>query len=195
MIQFLAIWGAILSTFTLGWGLYRDLRDRPKIKVSARLRIIGQRSGDGAPFAADPSLNIEGASDVLVIVVSVINIGRRRFRWKGIGGKYQYPVNDRDTFLVSPHHLPKILEEQEALDEVVELNEEIARGNLKELYVTNGTGDHWKISDKELKQLLADLHKHVDLSSGSDGTRYRFSVMQAALMVKTALRRCARHFR
>ncbi len=166
MIEFLAIWGAILSTFTFGWTLYRDLRDRPKIKVSAQLRIIGRRAGDGAPFAADPSLNIEGASDVLVIVVSVINIGRRRFRWKGIGGKYQYPVNDRNNFLVSPHHLPKILEEQEALDEVIELNDEIARGNLKELYVTNGTGARWKISDKDLKELLADMHKHVDLSSG-----------------------------
>ena len=167
MTQFLAIWGAILSTITFGWTLHRDFRDRPKIKVTARLRIIGNRAGDGALFVADPNLNVEGASDALFIVVSVINIGRRRFRWKGIGGKYRHPVNGKNNFLVSPHHLPKILEEQEALDEPIELNEEIARGNLKELYVTNGTGNHWKISDKDLEKLLADLHEHVDLSSGS----------------------------
>jgi hypothetical protein len=58
------------------------------------------------------------------------------------------------------------LEEQKALDEPIELNEEIAHGNLKELYVTDGTGDHWKISGEALKKLLEDLHKHVDLSSG-----------------------------
>ena len=140
------------------------MRDRPKIKVTAKLRIIGTRAGDGAPFSADPSLNIEGASDALFIVVSVINVGRRRFRWKGIGGKYKHPVNGKNNFLVSPHHLPKILEEQEALDEPIELNEEIAHGNLKELYVTDGT--NWKISGEDLKKLLEDLHKHVDLSSG-----------------------------
>ena len=48
LTQFLAVWGAILSSITFGWSLYRDLRDRAKIKVSAELRRIGQRDGDGA---------------------------------------------------------------------------------------------------------------------------------------------------
>jgi hypothetical protein len=68
-------------------------------------------------------------------------------------GKYKHPVNGKNNFLVSPHHLPKILEEQEALDEPIELNEEIAHGNLKELYVTNGTGDHWKISGERHQEI------------------------------------------
>jgi hypothetical protein len=54
----------------------------------------------------------------LFIVVSVINIGRRRMRWKGLGGTYRTPVNGRKTFIVNARNLPKILEEQEALDEL-----------------------------------------------------------------------------
>jgi len=30
----LALWGAIVSTFVLGWNVFRDLSDRGKIKVS-----------------------------------------------------------------------------------------------------------------------------------------------------------------
>jgi hypothetical protein len=164
MTTFLAIWGAILSTLTLGWTLYRDLLDRPRINVTARLRIIGRRSGDGAFFAADPKMNIEGASDDLVIVVSVINIGRRKFSWRGIGGKYIHPVGGRGNFIVSAQHLPKILEEQEAHDEIVLLNEELAYRNLKELYVNDGTGRHWRVSKKDREKLLEDIKKHLDLA-------------------------------
>jgi hypothetical protein len=33
----LAIWGAILSSITFGWNLFRDLRDRPRIKLKGTL--------------------------------------------------------------------------------------------------------------------------------------------------------------
>jgi hypothetical protein len=49
LTAFLAVWGAILSSITFGWTLCKDLRDRPKIRITARLRIMGHRSGDGAP--------------------------------------------------------------------------------------------------------------------------------------------------
>jgi hypothetical protein len=80
---FLAIWGAILSSITFGWTLYRDLRDRAKVKVTAQVRRIVQRE-DGAFFSVNPELGIPGASKELFVVVSVVNIGRRRMRWKGL---------------------------------------------------------------------------------------------------------------
>jgi hypothetical protein len=167
MTAFLAVWGAILSSITFGWTLYKDLRDKAKIKLSARLRIMGKREGDGALFVADPSLNIQGAGDQLFIVVSVINIGRRRMRWKGLGGTYRTPVNGRKTFVVSARNLPKILEEQEALDEIAELNQDIVDGNLKGMHIWDGSGRIWRVSRKEIKQLKADIEKYVERPTGS----------------------------
>ncbi len=165
MTAFLAVWGAILSSITFGWTLYKDLRDKAKIKLTARLRIMGKRGGDGALFVAHPSMNIEGAGDQLFIVVSVINIGRRRINWKGLGGTYRIPVNGRDTFVVSTQNLPKILEEQEALDEIALLNQEIVNGNLKGLHIWDGAGRTWKVSGKDIKKLKADIEEYVEKPS------------------------------
>ena len=61
LTSFLAVWGAILSSITFGWTLYRDVRDRAKIKLTAQLRRIGRRDGDGAYFSIEPGSNIAGA--------------------------------------------------------------------------------------------------------------------------------------
>ena len=60
LTKFLAVWGAILSSITFAWSLYRDLRDLAKIKISGELRRIGQREGDGAYCTAAPNLPVEG---------------------------------------------------------------------------------------------------------------------------------------
>jgi hypothetical protein len=57
---FLAVWGALLSTATAGWTLYKDLRDKAKIRLTVRLRCLGQREGDGAYYMADPGMNLSG---------------------------------------------------------------------------------------------------------------------------------------
>lgn len=45
---FLAVYGAILSSVGLGWNLYRDMLDRPKLKLSARVRrFVVSPTGDG----------------------------------------------------------------------------------------------------------------------------------------------------
>jgi len=105
LTKFLALWGAILSSITFGWTLYRDLRDRAKLKIKAELRRIGQREGDGAFFTAAPDMPIHGVSEKLFIVVSVVNVGRRPLRWKGLGGTYRHEVNGRKGFLVSARYL------------------------------------------------------------------------------------------
>ena len=133
---------------------------------------MGHRSGDGAPFVADPSMNIEGAGDELFIVVSVINVGRRRFKWKGLGGTYSTPVNGKKTFLVGTRYLPKILEEQEALDEWAQLNKEIAEGNIERLQIWDGEGHEWKVSRADMERLRNDIKKFVQLPvepTDSDG--------------------------
>ena len=142
-------WGAILSSITFGWTLYRDLRDRAKIKLSAEVRRIGRRDGDGAYFSGAPDLNIAGASEGLFVVISVVNVGRRPIRWKGVGGRYRHPVNGKTAFLISARFLPKTLNEQEAHDEFTDSNEQFVEGSIKRLYVwmlAAGNGlDHGQI--------------------------------------------------
>lgn len=91
LTRFLAVWGAILSSITFGWSLYRDFRDRAKIKLSAELRRIVQRA-DGAFFTSAPDLPVQGAGERPFVVVSVVNVGRRPTRWKGLGGKYRTTI-------------------------------------------------------------------------------------------------------
>jgi hypothetical protein len=163
MTAFLAVWGALLSSMTAGWTLYKDLRDKAKIKLTVSLRCIGQREGDGATFMAAPGLNIAGMSDQLYVVVSVTNVGRRRMRWKGWGGKYREPVNGKDGFLVSARFLPKMLEEQESLDEFTELDKQFVAENVKRLYIWDGAGREWSVSKNDMTKLAADIKKYADV--------------------------------
>jgi hypothetical protein len=82
-------------------------------------------------------------------------------RWLGYGGRYRRPVNGKGGFTVSARHLPKILEEQEAFDEFTGLDEQFVNGNVKKLYIWDGAGNEWKVSRKDLKQLLADAKKYA----------------------------------
>lgn len=167
LTAFLAVWGAILSSITFGWTLYRDMRDKPKIKVTAQIRRIGQREGDGQWYAAEPSMNIQGLSDQLYIVVTVTNVGRRRMNWQGWGGIYRTPVNGHSTFLVSARDLPKILEEQEQHSEFTGVDKQIGTGNLKGIKVWDGAGRKWHISRKKMKKLLLDIEKYAKAPNDS----------------------------
>ena len=158
---FLAVWGAILSSITFGWTLYRDLRDKAKIKVTAQIRRIGQREGDGQWYAAEPSMNIRGLGDELFVVATVTNVGRRRFNWKGWGGTYRTPVNGRATFLVSARDLPKMLEEQEQHAEFTGVDKQIGTGNLKGIQIWDGSGRKWQVSRKDMKKLHSDIQRYA----------------------------------
>jgi hypothetical protein len=162
LTTFLAVWGAVLSSHTAVWSFRKDLRDKPKIKLSATLRCIGLRQGDGAPYMANPDLNIEGMGDGLYVVVSVTNIGRRKMRWKGWGGKYRNPVNNRDGFTVSPRFLPKTLDEQEHLDEWTDLDQQFVDANVKRLFIWDVAGKHWNVSRKDMNKLRDDIKRFAE---------------------------------
>jgi hypothetical protein len=84
-------------------------------------------------------------------------------RWKGWGGKYRKPVNGKDGFVVSARFLPKILEEQESLDEWADLDNQFVDDNVKRLYIWDGAGYEWSASRKDMKVLAADIKKYADI--------------------------------
>jgi len=156
LTKFLALWGAILSTFTLGWNFYRELLDRPKLRVTAGLKRFA-KGADGRDFAVKHNLPVEGASNQIFLVVTAANVGRRPVMVKGWGGEWHSPVKGKKGFTVIGRDLPKMLKEGEYhfeyTDELRALSE-----NVKTLYVWDSSGKAWKLPRRELEKLKQEAH-------------------------------------
>lgn len=153
----LAMYGAILSSIGLGWNLYRDLIDRARLKVEAQVRRI-VRSDDGRWYATDPALPIAGASEQVFVVINVTNIGRRPLQWQGWGGKYHDRVNGRDSFVVIPTTLPRMLNEGETHSDFTAKFP--TAENVKKLFVWDASGKEWCVSRRNLKKLVTDSRNY-----------------------------------
>ncbi len=158
LTSFLAVGGAILSSITAGWTLYRDLRDRAKVKLSADLRRIAP-GGEGKLLIVRPDLNIEGATRDLYIVVTAVNVGRRPMRWEGLGGYYFRPVDGKKGFRIFTQGLPKLLGEMEAHTELAEFTEQFANGNAMRLQIWDGAGGEWSVPRRDIKKIVTDAEK------------------------------------
>ena len=150
----LAIWGAFLSSVTLGWNLYRDLLDHSKLQINARVRRIVQ-SADGKWYAVNHDLPVVGASEQLFVIISAVNVGRRPVVWEGWGGNYHKPVNGKTSFAIIPWNLPKKLDEGEFHSERTDLGDDLrpASENVKRLFIWDTTGKKWKISWWKMRAL------------------------------------------
>lgn len=151
----LAIYGAVVATITFGWNLFRDLRDRGKLKIFASVRRIVE-GPNGARYSIKHDFPAEGASEGLYIVMTVANIGRRPMRWEGWGGRYKTPYKGKKAFLCIPRYLPKILAEKESHQEYTELEPEFDLGNIKKLYIWDGVDGEWKLSRWQLRKLRSE---------------------------------------
>ena len=152
-----AFYGAILSSIGFGWNLYRDLKDRARLKVKMHVRrIVG--SPDGKWYQVKPDLPVEGASPYLFVVVNVTNIGRRPIKWTGWGGRYFKPQNGKPSFWIQPTHIPIMLAEG---DSSSELTPELVSSldNVKELFISDATGKDWHLSRRALKKLKEEGRK------------------------------------
>ena len=157
LTTFLAVWGAILSSITFGWTLFRDLRDKAKFQVNIKVRRIGV-GPTGMGFAVSPSMAVDGVSQELYLVVRVVNVGRRPMLWEGWGGKYFQPQHGKTGFFIVGENLPKMLAEHESHSEKTVL-ENAWIENVKTLYVWNASGRHWKLSRHNMNQLRTEVKK------------------------------------
>lgn len=84
-ITVLAIWGAVLSSITLVWNLYRDFLQRGRLRVTC---YIGQIFGD-------PAISHEKR----LLIWNVTNIGKEPVVLTNIGGSFgetAFVINTRD---------------------------------------------------------------------------------------------------
>jgi hypothetical protein len=164
LTEFLAAYGALLASVGFGWNLYRDLLDRAKLQVSVNVRRIA-RGPDGTVFHCKPDLPVEGASEQLYVVMSVVNVGRRPVVWQGWGGKYHKPVDTvrgrRSGFSIVGRELPKMLAEAQSHSEFTELQADVrpASEDVKSLFMWDSSGKYWKLSRKELRKLKKEARE------------------------------------
>jgi len=150
----LAIYGATLASIGLGWNLYRDLHDRPQVKLDARIRRLGIGE-DGRLFAANPNLPVANTSDNVFVCISIVNEGRRPVLITTWGGQWLKPVAGKQNFLIYARGLPKMLtENQEHHEWTDELTPRVE--HLKSLAVWDSNDKQWKLSKKALKRLKAE---------------------------------------
>jgi hypothetical protein len=172
LTSLLAFYGAVLSSFGFGWNVYRDLLDRPRLKVSMAIRRIVQ-SPDGKWYQVQPDLPVEGASEQLFLVVNVSNIGRRPVKWMGWGGKWHKREPTGGAFIIQPVALPAILKEGDSSSEFTpELK--AASANVKQLFIYDSTGKNWYLSRralKKLKQECREFQKQAVPSASGEGMK------------------------
>ena len=69
----LAIYAAIVSSIGVGWNLYRELHDRPRVKISVSLKRLATGT-DGRQFIVAPDLLIESVSAAVHVVVKLTSV-------------------------------------------------------------------------------------------------------------------------
>jgi hypothetical protein len=153
-----AFYGAVLSSIGLGWNVYRDLLDRPRLRVSMAIRRMA-KSPDGKVYQVQPDLPVEGASEQLFLVANVTNVGRRPVKWMGWGGRWHKKEPGGRAFIIQPISLPIMLNEGDSCSEFTG-DLKAAGSNVKELFVYDSTGKNWYLSRRALRKLKDDCKKY-----------------------------------
>lgn len=135
----LAIWGAVLSSFAVGWQFFRDLSQRGRLRVTC---YIGQIFGSG----------IRDTNNYLVY--NITNIGKEPIMFTHIGGK----LKKRDFMIITRQSLPRMLQPGEYILEYTE-KLDLLGPELKHLTAIDSLGRCWKAPRKQIKKLKTEYGK------------------------------------
>ena len=142
MTTFLAVWGAVLSTIAVLWNIRRDLTDRGKLQVICYLgTVVGETPPDHRTH----------------LVYNVTNCGRRAAVVTHVGGLNKKGL----AFLINARGpMPRTLQPGEYLLEFTH-DLSILDEHPRALWAVDSVGNHWKLSRKALRQLLASHRSSV----------------------------------
>jgi hypothetical protein len=148
--QFLAIYAALLSSIGFGWNLYRDLCERPKLKVRALLRMMAT-STDGRQYAVLPDLPVKKDSQRIFVEINAVNLRKRPVHIEYCAGKYREPVEGHSHLAMIPIRLPITLQEGESVSEFYD-DPSLVNDNVISLCLVDSTQKAWKVSRRNLKR-------------------------------------------
>jgi hypothetical protein len=149
-----AWYAAIVSTVSGAIQYANHRRDRVRLKISVHIRRLVQ-TPHGQEYFVAPNLPVDGRSEQLFLVMDVTNVGRRPTRWVGWGGKRRMPEGGRDSFVIAPVGLPKMLNEGESHTEFTPQNPD----NINRLFIWDSTGKNRYVSRHALRKLKHEYRK------------------------------------
>ena len=145
-----ALYGAIVSSILLGWSIYRDLSDRGKLKVSC---FIGKE--------VIPGVRISEESWLVYIIT---NTGKKSVYVTHIGGRQKRNNKEEKytDFIISSFQRQK-LEPGEEIVKTCELS--VLNQPIKHLWAIDSLNKYYKISGKNLKNVIRESKKYQNESS------------------------------
>lgn len=148
----LAGYAAIISTIALGWNLYRQLQDRPRIIISVSLMQL-KAGVDGRQLSLFPLVPGKSVDDDIHVVIKITNAGRSPVTLQGWGGEWKVAEKGKDKFAVISQGLPRILNGHESHQEFTP-DFSVVSPNIKALFVRDSSGKYWYVSEKELREAV-----------------------------------------
>ena len=134
-----AVYGAIVATLSLGWHIYRHLSDKGRLTVNCSVKqlLLGREP--------DPCAH--------VLVWKVVNVGRKPVWLGSFGGGFK----DGDNFWLESHGtLPRELKPGESHSEYLDSLEKLA-GELDTLWVDDATDRRYRARHSQVRQVNEDL--------------------------------------
>ena len=144
LIAILALWGTIVSSIALTWNIIRGSQDKKKIKIEAQI-------GHFMP----------GDAKDKVFYVTVTNIRRRPVfitGWGALRKKKKGEKGKPGIIIISPK-LPKMLKDGDYEILHTEDLSIFSCNELTRIQVWDSTGKKWKVSRKNMRQLLKTAKK------------------------------------
>lgn len=138
LTEFLATWGAILSTVGITWNVIRDRRDRAILKLEGMLGIM---------YPDD--------TDSTYLVLTVTNVGRRPVLLTGLRGMLDKPPGSKPGLYIKAERLPQMLKEGEYFAQPIP-DLEILSDKLKSLYAVDSANRKWYMSPQNIKRLVKE---------------------------------------
>jgi hypothetical protein len=157
--KLVAFYGALVSTFTVGWNVYRDFHDRARIKLSTMLGYK-IKNGDRTTIFSH-GFAIEEWPDKFrnaapSIFLTITNTGRRSVTVENWAICTDRKKTGKDNFLYPLTVLPKALKEGEYAVEYTNDLSLLTDGATK-IYAWDTTGKKWLLPRRALRKLQREV--------------------------------------
>jgi hypothetical protein len=157
LTDYLAIWGAVLSTILAGWSIYKDYLKRYRVRVEAGFRVAFR--GDGSPRTDVFVVTVTNLSDQRVKVTHWGTFEARVFRPRWIDKlTRKFVTRSGQAFLLpfQPLHGPPLPITIEPRDNAILTCSVDNFPAILEVAVTTADGREWFASRKDIKKIHKD---------------------------------------
>lgn len=159
LTDFLAVWGAALSTVVAGWNIYKDLIKRERVRVGAGFRIMFTDATDKRDVFV---VNVTNLTDKVLSVTHVGGYKYHSYRWPRLL-KFFQNKEDGGAFLLSfttiHGSLPHKIEARHTEALIYTVTAEEFPTPLAQLFVVTSDGRTWYVPRQDIRNIRATTAK------------------------------------